>query len=177
MILGVGPKWGCLDWAVLFVVWTGLSGPCNWTQERLLAAQPPVNWGASFGGEEMYLTQKGEQLGKWWAYVQRPKVLPNRDSFNGRREKHSQFIFKVRSQILGHFGHLSIACRPVDFSWCCLEHCLAHVVCLQLDVFLPTWSTCKFTKENLGVEGQSSFNYLILHLYPLLTQERKHLFR
>ena len=57
-----------------------------------------------------------------------------------------------------------------DFAWNsglpAIGCSFAHVVCLQLDVLLPMWSTCKFTKENLGVEGQSSFIYLILHFYP-----------
>lgn len=159
------------------MVWTGLLGPCNWMQEWLLAAQPPVNWGASFSGEEMYFTQKGEQLRKWWAYVQWPKLLPNHDSFKGRREKHSRFISKARSQIPAHFGHLSIVCRPVDFSWFCLEHCLAHVVCLQLDVLLPTWSTYKFTKGKSRGRGSVILYLLNSSFLPLITQERKHLVR
>ena len=51
---------------------------------------------------------------------------------------------------------------------------------LPWDTILPTWPSCnwmfscphglygsayKFTKQKLRVEGQSSFNYLILHFY------------
>lgn len=80
--------------------------------------------------------------------------------FKRQRGKQSQIIIKKRGQILSHFP---IACRPADFSPSSLGRCLAHMICLQLEVLLPTWSACMFTKGMLGVDGQSFFNYLNLH--------------
>ena len=39
---------------------------------------------------------------------------------------------------------------------------------LQLEVLLPLWSTCKFTKRKLWAENQAFLNYLILFLFFFL---------
>ena len=42
----------------------------------------------------------------------------------------------------------------------------AHVVQLKLDFLLPKWSTCKFTKGSLGVEGLSLTAKFFLLTFP-----------